>query len=112
MLRKRLAIVVALLALSVGAVIASRVQAVEQWGLYTSSGPTQPLSLFLEPFPMEKFCKDEAVAVVRDGGRAECRRRLSFTLDRRPADQLLWEFVTEWAQLCGPPQVAASNHRV
>ena len=86
MLRKRVAIVVALLTLSAGVAVASQVQVVEQWGLYTSSGPKQPLRLFLEPFPMEKFCKDDAAAVVRDGGRAECRKRVSYTLDRKPAD--------------------------
>jgi hypothetical protein len=106
MFRKRLAIIVALLALVAGAVIASRVQVVEQWALYTSSGPTQPVRLFLDPFPTEKFCEYDAVAVVRDGGRAECRKRISFTLDRRSADRLFWEFVTHWAQICGPRRVA------
>jgi len=101
-------VAIAAVAVLVGAtILTSRVQRVEQWALYTSSGPAQPLRLFLEPFPVKKFCDDEAVAVVRDGGRAECRKKISFTLDRRAADHLFWEFVTEWAQLCGPSQVAA-----
>ena len=107
MRRKRFIVAVALLALTSGAVIASRVQVVEQWALYTSSGPKQPVRLFLDPFPSEKFCEDDAVAVVHDGGRAECRKRFSFTLDRGPADRLLFEFVTEWGKICGPRQVAA-----
>ena len=106
MLRKRVAIVVAVLTLTAGAGLASQVQVVEQWALYTSSGPKVPVSLFLEPFPMKKFCEDEAAAVVRDGGRAERRKRLSFTLNRDPADRLFWEFVTEWGQICGPRRVA------
>jgi hypothetical protein len=110
MLRRPYVVVVALLALLAligGIAVASRVQTVEQWALYTSSGPKQPVRLFLEPFPTQKYCQYDAVAVVRDGGRAECRKRISFTLDRGPADKLLWEFVTQWAQLCGPRQVAA-----
>jgi hypothetical protein len=96
MFRTSCIVVVALLVLTAGAAIASRVQVVEQWALYTSGDPKQPLRLFLEPFPAERFCKDDAVAVVRDGGRAACRKRLSFTLDRAPADRLLWEFVARW----------------
>ena len=107
MLRKRFIFVAVLLALSAGAAIASRVQVVEQWALYTSSDAKQPLRLFLEPFPAETFCKDDAVAIVRDGGHAECRKRLSFTLDRGPADRLFWEFVTEWVEIRGPRRVAA-----
>ncbi|MGB6985026.1 MAG: hypothetical protein WBD74_03520 [Candidatus Aquilonibacter sp.] len=106
MLRKRFVVVIALLALSAGAAIASRVQVVEQWALYTSSDPKQPVRLFLEPFPSDKFCEDDAVAVVHDGGHAECRKRLSYTLDRGPADRLLWEFLTEWGHICGPRRVA------
>ncbi len=107
MRRKRFIVVVALLALSAGVAVASKVQVVEQWALYTSSDPKQPLRLFLDPFPAERFCEDDAVAVEHEGGRAECRKRLSFTLDRRPADRLFWEFVTEWGQICGPRRVAA-----
>lgn len=105
MRRKLIAAVVALVVV-VGAVAASRVHVVEQWALYTSTGPNQPLRLFLDPFPAKKYCQYDADQVVHDGGRAECRSRVSFTLDRGPSDQLLWTFITEWGALCGTPQVA------
>jgi len=105
MLRKRFTVIGSVFALTVALAIGSQVQVVDQWALYTASGPNEPLRLFLEPFPMENFCHDDAVAIVRNGGRAECRKRVNVTLDRRPADKLLWEFVAEWAHVCGP-QVA------
>lgn len=93
------AIVVLVLAASV--LVASRVHIVEQWALYTSSGPNQPLRLFLDPFPAKRYCQYDADAVVHSGGRAQCRKRIRLALDRRASDQLLWTFITEWDALCG-----------
>jgi hypothetical protein len=106
MVRRSIAVVAAALALVAGVATTRTVHVVEQWALYTSNGPNQPLRLFLDPFPAKKYCQYDADQVVHDGGRAECRSRVSLTLDRRPADQLVWTFVTEWAKLCGTPQVA------
>ena len=102
----RIGIVAVALVLLTGGVLASNVHRVEQWALYTSSGPKYPLRLFLEPFPAKKYCDYDAEQVVRDGGRAECRSRVSYTLDRGPSDRLVWTFISEWNALCGLPRVA------
>lgn len=81
----------------------TRVHVVEQWALYTSNGPSQPLRLFLEPFPAQRYCQYDADQVTHHGGRAQCRSRVSLTLDDGPSNRLLWTFITEWGALCGSP---------
>lgn len=106
-MRVRIAAALVTLVVVTAAVLASRVHRVEQWALYTSSGPKYPLRLFLEPFPAKTYCDYDAKQVERDGGRAECRRRVSYTLDRGPSDRLVWTFISEWAALCGTPKVGS-----